>query len=335
MKTLHILFLLLWVVPAAVPVLPGCADSKEHGGTQLDTDPDGGDAMEDAGSDADIPEDTDTGPEPYGEDQCEAEHDPLFRYSAQCLGDTCADETGCCDGATCASGVFGGDGYKTHYCYPVPDESLGTETIPCECGDLPVSFGLDDGGEWTACLATGNSTTTQLESKVLSLAYMDGLGPNGSIPSTAATPLSNADMVTTLGDKKLFFSSLYSFETMMDWDGDNEEDDKMIVLEAIGSSGLSQVWLISVYIPAENWKPGVLQEPTVIEDGETKTNYYARLMRFSLLNDEIDKIWLEGIVQDGWVEVIEPGAAYDSEQAGIKATFAWDLYFFELRTEIE
>ncbi|MCP4675808.1 MAG: hypothetical protein GY854_09945 [Deltaproteobacteria bacterium] len=308
----------------------------------IDTDVDG-----DIDTDVDGDVDTDVDADSDGDTDLDSNCDPSYRYPATCIEDDCTGGGACCQGAVCDFPVIesgapahapvyiydGNSSFITHYCYPLPNDEAEPGITPCECGDVPTSFVVNDGtpSTWEACLATGTqSTTYNIKSKILSREYLDSLG--GQLN---AADITMCNLPTTLDGIKVPLTMCFGYEWTLDLDGDGLVNDDVIILAAQGQVGMDVVWIWQTIIPKERWQEGILPEPYRKPlDDKNDIHFLTSLMYGTVVGTSIDQIWLEGWAVGGMFTIASTGDICGGG-ACPKAEFEMDLDFVAIRSDID
>ncbi len=318
----------------------GDIDTDVDVDTDTDTDMDvDGDIDTDVDGDADTDSDGDTDLDP----NC----DPSYRYPATCIGNDCTEGGACCQGAICNysvmesgaptyASVYGQNGrssFLSHYCFPLENFPPQPGITPCECGDVPTSFIIDDQPlvVWEACLATGSQVTTNNpKSKILSREYLDSAG--GQLSQADITM---CNLPTTLDGKKIPLTMCFGYEQTLDLDDDGLVNDDVILLAAQGQIGMTAVWIWQTIIPKERWREGTLPEPYRRPlDDKSDIHFLTSLIYGTVVGTTIDQTWLEGWAVGGMFTIAATGEICNGG-ACPKAEFGVDLDFVAIKAEID
>ncbi|MCP4680542.1 MAG: hypothetical protein GY854_34670 [Deltaproteobacteria bacterium] len=314
----------------------------ECGAGDVDTDVDG-----DIDTDADGDIDTDVDGDADGDTDLDSNCDPSYRYPATCIDNDCTWGAACCQGATCNYPViaFGapayaqrygyatGTSYVAHYCYPLQNYDAQPGITPCECGDVPVSFVINDGtpSVWEACLATGSQVTvSNIEAKIMSKEYMDSMG--GAL---GASDITTCNLPTTLDGTEISLTMCFGYEYTLALDDDNLKDDEVIILGGQGQVGMTEVWIWRTIIPKERWQEGTLPEPYRKPlDDKSDINFLTSLIHGTVVGTSVEQIWLEGWATGGVLTIAETGELCNGGFCP-KAEFEMDLDLVAIRAELD
>jgi hypothetical protein len=116
---------------------------------------------------------------------------------------------------------------------------------------------------------------------------------------------------------------------LVDLDNGGIEDDEVYLFAAQGQVGMTAAWIWQTLIPAKKYAVGTISPPEI--DGGL--NFSTSLMYGTIVNTEIDQVWLEGIAIDGSMTIISEGEICDGGVCNM-AQFEVDLDLVAIKAEL-